>query len=670
MGFSSPWFLMGALAVGLPVFVHLLRRHRTVPLLFSSLMFFERGTQSSIQHRRLRYLLLFSLRTALVLLLALAFAAPFILRPASKANDRLMLIVVDRSLSMRSGTRLNEAKQEAFKVLAGRRPGQKAQVMALGGQLQGLTQAIEDNGALRDAVNGIQPGDGRGNYGELGRGVRALAETARAGIDVHLFSDMQRSGVPANFAEMVMPEGVRLQLHAVAAKTEPNWTVLSVDAPAQVADVKMARVRAVVAGYNTPAGSRMIALLVDGRVVATKPVQLAANGTGTVEFVGLEVPYGLSRCAVRVEGGDALAADDESRFAVRRSDPEHILLVHAAGDARSERYLGAAIDATSRGAYLLQPMTIEAVSQSDPTKYAFVILSDVGSLPSYFESGLKRYVQGGGNVLMLVGSSAGRRGKLPLLGTSTGDPHLYARAGDVVGVAEVDGTYPALREKAGWTDARFAFTAAVDATGARVVARLTDGTPLLMDWQMGEGHVMVLASGLDNLTNDLPLTAAFVPFVDQATRFLSGTERLAGARVVDAFVSLRTGTTAVGQASSVDAVGPDGIRPLTLAEAAKAQSLRLASAGFYQIHYANGRDGLIGVNPEVRESNLEVLPTDVQELWSGSSNEGARRTAATETEGGMARVSLWWYAMVLVLAVALAESIVAGNYLGTQREEA
>ena len=34
----------------------------TTPLPFSSLMFFERGTQSSIAHRRLRYLLLFSLR--------------------------------------------------------------------------------------------------------------------------------------------------------------------------------------------------------------------------------------------------------------------------------------------------------------------------------------------------------------------------------------------------------------------------------------------------------------------------------------------------------------------------------------------------------------------------------------------------------------------------------
>jgi hypothetical protein len=60
MGFLNPWFLLGLAAIGLPIYIHLLRRHVTTPLPFSSLMFFERGTQSSTRHRRLRYLLLYS----------------------------------------------------------------------------------------------------------------------------------------------------------------------------------------------------------------------------------------------------------------------------------------------------------------------------------------------------------------------------------------------------------------------------------------------------------------------------------------------------------------------------------------------------------------------------------------------------------------------------------
>ena len=58
VGLLAPWFLAGIAALGMPFYVHLLRRHTTIPRPFSSLMFFERRTQSSIKHRRLRYLLL------------------------------------------------------------------------------------------------------------------------------------------------------------------------------------------------------------------------------------------------------------------------------------------------------------------------------------------------------------------------------------------------------------------------------------------------------------------------------------------------------------------------------------------------------------------------------------------------------------------------------------
>src|SRR5580698_3049115 len=118
MGFLAPWFLAGLAALGLPVFVHLLRKQTTVPRPVSSLMFFEQGTQSSVRHRRLRYLLLFALRVLLVLLLALAFARPFFRHKTMPASDKLLLVAVDDSFSMNAamggagaGTRLDEAKR-------------------------------------------------------------------------------------------------------------------------------------------------------------------------------------------------------------------------------------------------------------------------------------------------------------------------------------------------------------------------------------------------------------------------------------------------------------------------------------------------------------------------------------------------------------------------------
>ena len=108
MGFLAPWFLAGLAALGVPVFVHLLRKHVTTPRPVSSLMFFERGIQSSTRHQRLRYLLLFALRSALLLLVVLAFAEPFV----ATCDDRCQgTLTPDRAGQLLQHARRNEVRR-------------------------------------------------------------------------------------------------------------------------------------------------------------------------------------------------------------------------------------------------------------------------------------------------------------------------------------------------------------------------------------------------------------------------------------------------------------------------------------------------------------------------------------------------------------------------------
>jgi hypothetical protein len=670
MGFLSPWFLFALAAIGLPVYIHLLRRHIVPPQPFSSLMFFERGTQSSTRHRRLRYLLLFSLRTALLLLLVLAFANPFIRRASSSTSDKLLLVVVDDSFSMKAGSRFADAKQEALRLLAARPRSQRAEVMALGGRVAVLTQAIQDAGALRSAVESIQPGESRANLGGLAHGVRALVETVRTPIELHLFSDMQKTGMPANFADIQLPANVSVVLHPVGAAT-PNWTVEGVTAPAQLADPKdpkKSRVQAVIAGYGTPAASRTVSLVVNGNTVATRKVQIPPDGRATVEFPSLDVPYGLNRCAVKIDSADGFSADDMSVFAVKRADPERVLFVHQASDTRSPLYFGAALAAASQASFTLQSIDSEKSADIDPSKYAFVVLSDTVALPSIFENALTRHVRGGGNVLIAAGTSAAHHARIPIFGGTSSEAHSYSRDGYAV-VGQTDLTHPAMNDAQGWTDLKIYYVAGLDADGARVIVRLTDQTPLLMEKQIGEGHALLLASGLDNLTNDLPVRPAFVAFVDRTAHYLSGNDSINGTRLVDSFVPLRTASARTSTPSAgVEIIDPDGHRALSLAEAASAQSFQLAHAGFYQIRFANGRTALIGVNPDRRESDLQPVANDLLQMW------GKGSATASPTEGYVQEKytahSVWWYVMLLVLVAAVAESIVASRYLGTQREEA
>src|SRR5207253_7525583 len=171
----------------------------------------------------------------------------------------------------------------------------------------------------------------------------------------------------------------------------------------QLVDTKKARTVGIIAGHGTPAATKMVSLVVNGKVVATKNVVVPADGRATMEFDGLDVPYGESRCAVRIDGGDTFAADDVSWFAVKRADPERVLFVHHAGDVRSPLYFGAALGAAAQTSFALQSITSEQARDIDPTKYAFVVLSDVPSVPSILENSLVRNVQAGGSVLVATG---------------------------------------------------------------------------------------------------------------------------------------------------------------------------------------------------------------------------------------------------------------------------
>jgi hypothetical protein len=675
MGLFAPWFLAGLAGVAFPLYLHLLKQQTTTPKQVSSLMLFESRTQSSTRHRRLRYFLLLSLRMLWLLLLILAFANPFINRNAAAlASNRLVLLVVDNSFSMRAGTRLADAKDAAVGVLAGKGAA-RAQVAAFGSQLRLMTQPIEDQSALRAAVQAIQPGDGHGNFAELARAVRAMAESVHTPIELHLFSDMQRGDLAATFSDMALPANVKLVTHAVVSNAQPNWTVESVDAPGQVwgKDAKPVHVQAVIAGYGTPAAQRTVSLVVNGKTTATKTVAVPANGRASVDFPALEVPYGFSRCEVKIDAADAFPADDLRRFAVERSDPQKVLLIHNYGDNRSPLYVGAALSSAAQSAFTLESINVNEAADRKPSNYAFIVLSDLNTLPSLLENSLTEYVRSGGSLLIAAGTSAGGRSQIPIFGAHIIETRDYSRVPDrYMAVGSSDSSYPAVAKAGGWPGVKFFYALDVDPGvgpgAARVIVRLGDQTPLLLEKRIGEGRVVLLTSGLDNLTNDFPLNPAFVPFIEQTARYLAGSERQGGARPVDAYLDLRNSRE---QGQGVEITDPDGKRPLTLREAASAQSFQLTEAGYYQIRLANGRQDEVGVNPDPKESNLDVIPDDVLALWKGGKGGESPQVASASgaPSPGKTPESFWWYVMLLVLAAAVAESAVASGYLGTQREE-
>lgn len=668
MGFFAPWFLAGAVAVGLPVWLHLLKRHKTDPKLFPSLMFFEYREVSSMKHRRLEHLLLFALRVAMLILLALLFASPFIRRSnAASDGKKITVVAIDRSFSMRAADRLQKAKDEALKVLANLKPGDQAQVIALGGSVQALTQVIADPAELRAAVAAVQPGDSRGSFGELARYLRTLSEGQKLPLEVHLASDLQKSGMPPGFTDLRLDAGTTLILHPVGG-TVPNWTVENVVAPRRIYDPKRVRVQATIAGFGTPAAKRTVSLALNGRVVQTKTVDVPENGRAQVEFLGLDAPYGFSRGEMRIDSADTLPGDDRFFFSVERADPRKVLFVDDGRRPRAELYFRAALDSSGDGAFQMETLRPEVASTATLSKYGFIVLSDLGGIPPGFDAALERYVSNGGSVLVALGPAAAVLPRVPVLDEAIQASNYAGREGDrFLSVTDLDAGHPAMRSVDRFSGVKFYQTIHVTASKSRVVAKLNDQTPLVLERSIGEGKVLAFTSTFDNVSNDLPIHAAWVPFVAQTALYLGGGGAEQPVNLpVDSYIELRSvENTGKNSGAAAEVLDPDGKRVLSFEEAVKANNFAVNREGFFEIKTASGRRSLIAAHADRRESDLSPISKETLDLWKGTGSLDAANAGGAA--GGDAADpkpwGLWPYILLLLLGVAMAESVVASGYL-------
>jgi hypothetical protein len=242
------------------------------------------------------------------------------------------------------------------------------------------------------------------------------------------------------------------------------------------------------------------------------------------------------------------------------------------------------------------------------------------------------------------------------------------REGDrFLSVTDVDAGHPAMRSVDRFSGVKFYQAIHVTASKSQVLAKLNDQTPLVLERSIGEGKVLAFTSTFDNVSNDLPIHAAWVPFVAQTAMYLGGGGAEQPVNLpVDSYVELRTvGTASKNSGAAADVLDPEGKRVLSLDEAVKATNFAVNREGFFEIKTASGRRTLVAAHADRRESDLAPIPQETLDLWKGTgsldpSNAGA---AAGGDPADPKPWGLWPYILLLLLGVAVAESVVANGFL-------
>ena len=630
MSFLYPAFLLGALAVALPIILHLLRRDVAPEVPFSAVRLLRRSPIDRSRRRRLRDLILLAARVAALLLLACAFARPYF--TSTDAQPGVRIVAVDRSFSMGAPGRFERALELAREAVDGAGSGDRVAVIGFDDRADVLATA-GGAGEARAALDALKPGYGATRYAPAI--LRAIELAGDSPARVVVISDLQRNGWEDE-APLTVPANVQIEpVDAAAGGANVAVTAVRVEPERVVATVQN--------GAATSVAS-VARLIVDGRESASAPVAIGPNETADVT-----VPYAApaqGTLAVSIDDASGYPADN-SRFAILDPMPRaRVLVLATAGAAQAGRYVLLAIEAAEHEPFEARVASgpeLSSMSPADAATYAAVVVLSTRGLDRPGRDLLTSYVNAGGGVLVAAGPDVDASVLAPALGW----PRLAGvkeTDGPPLALAVSDVQHPVFRPFGTFVvnlgQVRFDRAWTVPSEDADVAARFTDGTPALLERRHGNGRVLIFASDLDRRWNAFPLHPSFVPFVVEAVRHVAATHERARDYVVG------RAPAGAGPAPGIYKTR-DGRRVAVNVDVRESAAARLTTAEFAAMlvqpagpAHAGPDQGQTGVRPGSDPGQTGVRPTELR----------ARTVEAQQ--------NLWQYGLGLMLVVLVVESVV------------
>ena len=612
MAFLSPLFLAGAAAAVVPIVLHLLKRQTQQRVRFAAVALLKGAPVEHSSHRRLRELLLLAVRVSALVLLALAFARPF-LRTAAATSGSLTVVAIDTSLSMSAPAQVARARQLAREAVRSAPSGADVALVTFADRAEVVVPPTPDRGLAASAIGAVSPGFGSTRY-RAGLATAGQLFGSRKGSIV-VVTDLQASGWDAG-DHAAVPESVRVDVNDVGLPPE-NLSVASLRVDGD-------RLVAVVRNSGARARDVRARLTVDGRAAGSAVAHVGAHDAAEVAF-----PVSGSAAQVAIDDPDGLQGDNARYLLTTAPSSAASLVVTTTGDLDKDAWYVQHALAGLKGvaAAAVGTSTDEALA-----RFSAVIVLSTHGLERRGREKLAAYVNAGGGLLVAAGPDVDGAVIADVLGAGT-PLEMQRTAGDPEGVAPqrsrtqslapTDVRHPIFRsfgaEVASLGLIQFHEVAHVGGPACQTLARFTSGDAAILDCAAGNGRAVVVASDLNNRWNDFPVRASFVPFLDQSVRYLSnhegqGAEYLAG--------------EAPSGVPAVPGVAVVGSRRVV-------------------------------VNVDARESEVDRMSAADFQASITRLKGVASQDVRADVSGQESRQHLWQYLLALMLAVLVIEGVVA-----------
>lgn len=689
MSFIQTGFLIASAAVAIPVLVHLLSRWQVRRLELGTMRFLQEVVRDGAQRRRIRRWLLLLTRAALVALLAMLFARPFLPERIRRDGDRLRLVLIDRSASMgmqgKNGRLIDDAIGAAAELNSELGSDANVQWAWFDRHVQPLPPGTSRPTAPRALAADT-------NYLAALRWARDRVDAHPDSLaDVVVVTDLQQSGLAADTLAtetLNFPSDVPVHLVDVGRPAANNLAITGVTAPAvRLETDHEIEFSATLFNYGTLPFEDvpLMASAFDGTrtVRLKKPVNVPGGQAADVGFNFGKLEPGAWQLTLALDVDDDLAADNRRFTAIEVAEPIQVLVLDSGssndGVAAESYYLATALKQSgqfksfddrvlgeqsadepgSRGGRF-RPEVLFAEDEADPVldvrTIPLVVVADAGAVSAGRIQQLEAYVRSGGRLLVFAGDGFGE-GPSPSWqqsGLAPGALQSPQRSGAMpfrITSVSTGGTMLQPFEDPQRGDVgRLAFEKLLPikvGNRAQVLAWFDQGLPALTQHGLDQGRVAWFLSSADASWGNWTTSPLYLPLVQQMAADLlnlTGEGPIRFRSIGDEDPSRRRGATKDTEVTQV--------------------ALRSSSAGpdqlvFSQPGFQHRKDALYVVNGLAKESDPTRVESDVLAEHFDLRLAGATNAVVSASVEGESRKELWpWLAaavfVLLVFEFALA----------------
>lgn len=730
--FGVPLFLAAALAAAIPVVLHMINRQKAKDLPFSTLRFLKISVEKTRRRRRIQDVLLLLIRMAVLILIAMGLARPTLtnLSRLWGGTNTAAAIILDNSASMgnvdQGGIRFETGRNAARQILdelAGN--NQVSFALAAGPEQPSEGKLDRSQEQARQLLNAAEVTYEKADLGvEVQEAQAVLSKSKAASKQIYVITDLQelswegfhagggeaegeQPATAEDSEELTKEEREVREIPVIFIDTnrapKPNVAVsdVAVEAAVPVAGVPVL-VHVELLNASAVPQERHVELHVDGTKEQTSPdLKIEAQSRVKYTFEYTFKRGGAHRGEVRLVGDDGSRFDDRRFFSMEVDQGIPVAVVkaeqHEIPYLEDTYYVERALMPEETRSWAISTTTlVRGDLLSEPLAgYTVVFCVNLPALDADSAERLASYVARGGNLIWFCGDNV-QPESYNHMDQEDGNRLLPAPLGvvrqpdpggerDSWNIAFLDKEHPALGhlvEPASLYQSVLVYKDVTmkvgDAPDARVLARLDDGEPLIVQRKVEEGSVTMIGTGAHVGWTNLPLKTIFLPLLARMTFDLAGAEKtrysgLAGQPIVLQFdEQLRPSTVQVnspsGETDQFETVAEDGslldefrfdkTHPIGIYELGLLSAVRRTQV-LYSVNVAPDESSPAKISPEELEKRFGGTP-----LVFAEDPEDLTGTFELLRKGN----SLWSTFLWLVLVGLVFETLIS-NFFSPKKED-